>query len=143
MGTTVAPARRWRRKREPARWAQALAADVGLAPATIEWQVHRGARAIQHVVARILLQLRTTDADLYAKVAAPIEAAMRGVAAQPLTSDLICEAQEADAAEELAESAYLATRTVEALREWRRRVEVQRATSLHLYLALCEAEAAR
>lgn len=70
------------------------------------------------------------------RVLAPIDAARSGVAAPPLTPELIHAAQTTDAAEEIAESHYRASPTLPALRAWILALEKQRGDSLLLLLAL-------
>lgn len=66
----------------------------------------------------------------------PIRAALEFVAEEPLTRALIIRAQEADAAEDVAESAYLTDPCPATQDHWIRRIREQRVAGLALDMAL-------
>lgn len=133
---TVSPAPRETTQRRFSRWAAAAALDLGVRPPTVEARVH-GAKTAQAECAAVIRRAREFGAHAIAeKVFAPVEAAYAGVEPAPLTPELILLAQEADMAEDVTESAFLADRTPEHRRAWIVALRAQRATALRLLLAL-------
>jgi hypothetical protein len=131
-----------RDQREAPRWASRAARDLHLQPRTVEARVHSTTRpTIQEELATILRRLlETGNLPLVAKMMAPVEAALAGLAVPPLGDEVIAAAVRPDEEESIARDAYLMDPTPTHRRAWRVALERQRATSLPLYLALVAAE---
>lgn len=140
--TTVRRGASSRDQRQPPRWASRAARDLHLQPRTVESRVHSTTRpTIQEECATIIRRLNESgNSALAEKVFAPIEAARAGVAVPALTDEVIMTAMRPDEEESIARDTFLMDRSLSNLRAWRVALELQRATSLPLYLALTAAE---
>lgn len=134
--TTLDPTRRRRYQRQPARWAAEAAQRLGIQPQTAEALVHGRFPLQERFAELVAAAIRLDDRRLLDKLLLPVDGALAQIPDESLTPALICEAQEADLAEDLVEARWLASRTPELRREWARAVRQQRATSLRLLLAL-------
>lgn len=136
MAPTVRPDPTARHYRRPSRVAIAAAPRLGMRPGSVEQLVHGHDQIHVRLAAIIEAAAALGDAAFIDRTLAPIDAARARLAVPALTPELIHQAQSSDAAEEVAESCYLAAPSLPHLRTWLHAVERQRADSLLLSLAL-------
>jgi len=131
----MATSARRRYPRTPARWATDAARALGLRPMTVESLVH-GRRPVHLTTAEIVrAAVRWGDPALAGKVLAPILAAQHD---QPeiTVDEALVPAQEADAAEEVAQTRYQQTPTAAHRRAFLDASRAQLATTAQLIRAL-------
>ena len=116
--------------------AQYLSPRLGLAPKTVEHMLRHGPRAVNELAAEIVRAFVTLgDHVRLARFLAPIRAAEAGFTSA-FSGDLVQRAQQADAVEDVTESAYLMSQNPDELRRWKHRLELQLATTLELLTAI-------
>lgn len=139
---TDARVSRWRgagNHRPPSKVASRAARVLGLQPETVHALIHGRANVAKRFAAILEAAVSLGDDRMVCRLMAPVDAALQ-VDRPDLSPDLIRAAQEADAAEEVAETTYLANPTPEHQREWLRKLAEQRFHCHRLELALARAE---
>jgi hypothetical protein len=129
-----------RHQRQAARWATVLARRTGKRPATHEAELH-GREPLQGRLAGHIDAMASVGYWRgIAKIVAPIRAAVSQLPDMDMTPALFRLVQEADAAEEVAETTFLSSPSPATLRAWRLALEGQMGADLLLHRAICAEE---
>jgi hypothetical protein len=135
MPPTVSRGARRRYPRVPARWAVEAARSLGLRPMTVESYVHGRNPAHLFVAEAIRQARRWGDPAVLGKLMAPILDALNDGPPQSVDA-LLGPAQEADSAEEVAQTHYQRAQTRETRRALIEAERAQLATTAALIRAL-------
>lgn len=136
---TVPPANAARHYRPPSRVALVAARALGLQPETVHQSVYGHAPVHQRLATILEAAIGLGDHGMVERLMRPIERVLSRRPVEPLSPAVICEAQAADSAEDMAEVQYLAAPSNDSLRGWLTEVRRERAELLRLESAISSA----
>lgn len=136
MPATLPPETPARHYGRVSRVAEYAARQLGLKPGTVHQSVY-GHAPVHHRLATILeAAIGLGDHAMVERLMRPIEHVLGRCPVEPLDPKLICQARATDAAEDVAETHYLARPTRETLRGWLLEIRRERADLLRLDAAI-------